>query len=124
MTGISDPDSQYAFGYDNADRPTSVDNAGTPGMPHVVLTSGYDAAGNRTSLADNLGGQNAYTFDVRNWLTELTQSGTGVAPKRVDFAYDAAGRRTGLTRYADLAGAQTVLVSSYSYDNADRLTDL
>jgi hypothetical protein len=34
----------------------SVDNAGTPGMPDVVLSSGYDAAGNRSSLSATIAG--------------------------------------------------------------------
>src|SRR3954453_10399527 len=93
-------------------------------MPRVVLTYGYDAAGNRTSLADNFNGTTSYTYDERDELTSLTQSGTGVAPERAVFASDAGGRRTSLTRYSDTAGMQTVLETTYSYDNADRLTGL
>ena len=124
VTGVSDAFSRYAYTYDNADRLTGVDDLETPTLPRVVLTYGYDNAGNRTSLGDGLGGVTSYTYDVRDELTSLTQSGTGVAPKRADFAYDAAGRRTTLTRYGDLAGSTTVLVTAYAYDNADRLTGL
>jgi RHS repeat-associated protein len=124
VTGISDANSAYAYGYDNANRLTSVDNQGTPGVPHVVLTSGYDNAGNRTSMTDSLGGVTGYAYDSRNQLTSLTQSGTGVAPKRADFTYDGAGRRTSLTRYSDLAGSTTVLATAYTYDDANRLTGL
>ena len=124
LTAVKDPDSQYAYAYDNADRLTGVDNAGSPGMPSVALTYAYDPAGNRTAVQDSLGGLTSYAYDVRNWLTDITQSGTGVAAKRVDFAYDAAGRRTGLTRFSDLAGTATVLVTANTYDDADRLTNL
>ena len=124
LTSVKDPDSQYAYAYDDANRLTGVDNAGSPGMPSVALTYTYDPAGNRTAVQDSLGGRTSYAYDVRNWLTDITQSGTGVAPKRVDFAYDAAGRRTGLTRFSDLAGSATVLVTAYTYDDADRLTNL
>ena len=124
LTGVKDPDSQYAYAYDNADRLTGVDNAGSPGMPSVALTYTYDPAGNRTAVQDSLGGRTSYAYDVRNWLTDIKQSGTGVAAKRVDFAYDAAGRRTGLTRFSDLAGTATVLVTANTYDDADRLTNL
>jgi RHS repeat-associated protein len=84
----------------------------------------YDNVGNRASLTDSLGGVNSYTYDVRDELTSLTQSGTGVAAKRVDFAYDAAGRRTSLTRYSNLSGTTTVLVTANTYDGANRLTNL
>ena len=124
VTGVQDASSTYAFGYDAANRPTTADDLGTPDLPRVILTSGYDPAGNRTSLTDGLGGVNGSTYDVRDELTSLTQSGTGVTPKRADFAYDAAGRRTSLTRYSDLAGATTVLATAYAYDAADRLTSL
>ncbi|MBI3462539.1 MAG: helix-turn-helix domain-containing protein, partial [Planctomycetes bacterium] len=36
---------QYTYGYDDLDRVTSVSNAGPPGVPNVVLSLGYDAAG-------------------------------------------------------------------------------
>jgi len=123
-TGIQDAFSQYAYTYDNANRLTSVDNAGTPTDPHVILSDTYDNAGNRTGLTDSFGGLTSYTYDVRNELTSLTQSGTGVAAKRADFAYDAAGRTTSLTRYSDLAGTATVLATAFAYDNANRLTSL
>ena len=85
--------------------------AGTPGAPSVTLTYGYDAAGNRTSLTDSLGGVVSYTYDERNELIQETQSGTGVAAQRADFVYDAAGNRTSLTRYSDLAGTSVVAVT-------------
>src|SRR5690606_3010886 len=51
LTAASDPDSSYAYEYDNLGRVTTVDNNGTPGVTRVVLTAGYDATGNRTTLA-------------------------------------------------------------------------
>jgi YD repeat-containing protein len=51
----SDPDSSYTFTWDVLDRVLTADflrtRAGTPDVPHVVLTYGYDAAGNITSVA-------------------------------------------------------------------------
>jgi RHS repeat-associated protein len=123
-TGVQDANSHYAFGYDNANRLTSVDNQGTTGVPHVILTYTYDNAGNRTGLDDSLGGLTSYSYDVRNELTSLTQSGTGVTAKRADFGYDAAGRMTSQTRYSNLAGTTTVLVTAYAYAGADRLTSI
>ena len=124
LIGAGDAHSQYTYTYDAANRPTTVDDQGTPGLPRVVLTSSYDNAGNRTSLSDGKGGLTSSTYDVRDELTGLSQSGTGVAPKLVNFAYDPAGNLTALTRYSDLAGTTTVLASAYSYDMANRLTTL
>jgi len=124
LTSIQDPNSDYAFGYDADNRLTSVDNSGTPGMPHVVVTYAYDADGNRTSLDDNFNGLTSYTYDVRDEMTGETQSGTGVAAKSVAFAYDDSGRMTTLTRYSNLAGTIEVGATTYTYDQADRLTGL
>ncbi len=127
VTSIGDATSQYAYGHDDANRLTSIDNLGTPGLPRVVLTHGYDPAGNRTGLADSLGGRYAYGYDARDELTSLSQTGTtgsGVADERVQLAYDNANRMTSLTRYADLAGQNEVMASIYAYDGADRLGTL
>ena len=124
VTDVQDPDSHYAYIYDSANRLLTVDDNGTASLPRVTLTYGYDPKGNRTSVDDSLGGLTSYTYDARDELATITQSGTGVAPKRVDFAYDAASRRTTLTRYSDLAGTTPVLATLYAYDAADRLTTL
>jgi YD repeat-containing protein len=47
-----------------------------------------------------------------------------VEEKRVDFAYNALGQFTGITRYADLAGSDLVATTEYTFDNAHRLTAL
>ena len=124
VTGITDPDSTYAYTYDNADRVKTVSNAGTPGMPYVLFTSNYDAGGRRYNRIDNHNGTTGYIYDIRDQLTTVRESGTGISSKRADFAYDAAGRRTTLTRYTSLAPVGTVLVTSYDYDDADRLSTL
>jgi len=124
LTAVGDADSAYAYAYDNADRLTSVDNQGTPALPRVVLTYGYDPVGNRTGVADGLGGVTSYAYDQRDQLVSLTQSGAGVAPKRADFTYDNAGDMSSMTRYSDLAGSQRVMATAYAYDDADRLTAL
>jgi RHS repeat-associated protein len=101
-------------------------------VPEVVLTQAFDAAGNRTSLAAQIGNTadflSACTYDDLGRMTRVEQSGqTGgnsVAPKRVDFAYDAASRFDTITRYANLAGTQLVAQTDYTYDDASRLTAL
>jgi RHS repeat-associated protein len=128
LMAASDTSSSYAYTYDKDGRLMSVTNAGTPGVPTVVLNYTYDAANNQKTRTDTINGQvagtNAYSYDVLNRLTSITQSGTGVTPKRVDFSYDDASQMTGITRYSDLAGTQQVAASVYTYDNAGRLTGL
>ena len=81
---------------------------GTIGFPNVLLNYSYDAVGNLLSVSDKINGilkgTNAYTYDILNRVTRLTQSGTGVTGKRVDLTYNAASQMTGLNRYGDLAG--------------------
>jgi len=115
LTSASDPDSAYAYTYDNLDRVTSSTNAGTPGVPTVVLASAYDADSRRTSLTATVGGtadfQNTYLYDPLSRMTSVRQTGqTGgntVAQKRVDFEYNAIDQFTKITRYKDTAGAAT-----------------
>ena len=40
------------------------------------------------------------------------------------MAYDAAGRLTSLTRYANLAETQTVATTTYAYDHANQVTSI
>jgi YD repeat-containing protein len=42
----------------------------------------------------------------------------------VDFAYDAFGRTSAITRYADLAATALVAATTFTYDSAGRLTEL
>ncbi|QGJ68577.1 RHS repeat-associated core domain protein [Planctomycetales bacterium 10988] len=132
MTSVGDPDSTYGFVYDILGRVTSVSNAGTPGLPEVVLTQTFDAVGNRTSLSatvdSTLDFLTTYTYDDLHRLTRVTQQGqsggNAVAEKRVDFAYNALGQFTTITRFSDLAGSNEVVESVYTYDSFARLTDL
>ena len=128
LTAASDPDLAYAYRYDAAGRLVSTDNAGTAGVPNVLLSYGYDAVNNRTSVTDTItgiqAGVEAFTFDALDRVTQITQQGTGVTEKRVDLTYDAASQMTGLARYSDIAGTQPVANTTYMHDAAGRLTDL
>jgi YD repeat-containing protein len=105
-----------------------------PNTPRVILTSAYDAAGNRTSLAATLAGtadfKNVYTFDALNRMTRVDQTdqsgGNAVAEKRVDFSYNAIGQFTEIARYKDTDGGSTheVATATYGYDSLGRPTDL
>jgi RHS repeat-associated protein len=125
---ISDPDSRYAYTYDLVGRLITVDNTGTPNTPAVILTYGYDAVNNLTSVTDNINGQQrgttAYSYDNLNRTTQITQSGNGVTDKRINLAYNKASQTTQIARYADLNGNTLIAQSDYSYDPSGRLTQL
>jgi RHS repeat-associated protein len=128
LTSASDPDSAYAQTFDALARVTSVSNSGTPGVPAVVLTPGYDAASQRTSLAATVNGAgdflSTFQYDALGQRTSTQQSGTGVSPKRVDVSYNAAGQLDGISRFSDLAGTQLVATSTHGYDPSGRLSSL
>ncbi|MHB1037228.1 MAG: hypothetical protein ACYC35_21605 [Pirellulales bacterium] len=50
--------------------------------------------------------------------------GNPVAPKRVEFGYDVAGRPETVTRYADLAGTKMVALTALGFDDASRLRNM
>jgi RHS repeat-associated protein len=128
LLSVTDPFSSLAFTYDNRDRVQTVDNTGTPGVPPVVLTYTYDPTSNVLSVSDTIGGQpgavTAYEYDALHRMDRVTQSGSGVQPKRVDLAYNSLGQFDSIRRYSDLAGTQLVVASQYQYDALNRLTSL
>ena len=91
---------------------------------------GNGSAGRLARRIDRRGWVRNSSYDDLGRVTHLTQdspvSGNTVAEKRVDFAYDDAGRYTTITRYKDLdgGGANEVAVSTYTFDDTARLTDL
>ncbi len=112
-TNASDNYSDYASAYNADGLMTSDDNDGTPNVPHVVLAMGYDHLGRETSLsatiaciADFL---NNYTHDSGR----KSDSNYPARPDRrqacsrgetlVNFAHDADGEYTTISRYADPA---------------------
>lgn len=126
MISARDADSVYAMTYDAMGSLKTFNTAGTPGMPPVMLEYEYDLYGNTRFVREYVNGQAAgvteYTYDARNLITRIMQSGAGVAPKRVDLTYDAGRRLTGIVRYRDLNGAQPVGSSALSYNARSKLT--
>ncbi|NJL52737.1 MAG: RHS repeat protein [Hydrococcus sp. SU_1_0] len=124
----SDPDSAYSYNYDLDGRVTKVDNAGTPGVPNVVFGYQYDPVDNLTQVTDKIDGVakgvENFTYDPLNRVTKITQSGNGVSEKRVDMSYDAASQMTDMSRYSDLTGNNLIAQSTYTFDDAGRLTNL
>ena len=134
VTSASDPSSSYAFTYDNLMRVTSVDNSGTPNIPHVVLASTYDAMNNRTQLTATVAGVadflNSYTYDALRQLTQETQmaqtGGNGVAPKGIGYSYNLDSQFTQVLRFDPTTASPhpDIALGSYSYDAGNRLTSL
>jgi RHS repeat-associated protein len=124
LVSQTDPDSTYTFTYDALNRVTTVDNNGTPGAPRLILTYTYDPVGNTLSVTDNRGVRVDSNYDSRNLLVTRLWQGSGIDPARVDFTYDALGRRTGITRFADPTGTQRIGRSVANYDATGNLTHL
>ena len=111
------------FTYDRLNRQTRVDNFGTPTSPHVILSYGYDANGNRIFTRDNSGVEVNAFYDQRNRLMGKTWDGPHIDPARIDFSYDdcGCGRKTLVERYADISGIQLVGSSRFNYDTLGRV---
>jgi RHS repeat-associated protein len=125
---VTDNFSSLAFTYDKRGRLATVDNAGTPNAPDVVLTYNYDPAGDLLSVSVTTDGQAdetiSYTPDMLNRVAEITLSGPGISPERVDLTYNEIGQFSTIDRFADLAGTNLVVHSAYAYDALNRLTTL
>ena len=128
LKSASDPDSTYTYDYDLDGRVTSVNNAGTPGVPNVVLNYSYDPVDNLTRVTDRIDGVargvEEFSYDELDRVTSITQSGEGVSDKRVDMSYDSASQMTGISRYSDLEGRSLVVDTNYTYDDDSRLTEI
>jgi RHS repeat-associated protein len=76
-------------------------------VPDVVLSSGYDAAGNRSSSSATIAGTadflNSYSYNTLSQLVQIVQQGQNggntVAPKEIDYKLDAIGDVTGRSGY-------------------------
>ncbi|WP_422925495.1 putative Ig domain-containing protein [Singulisphaera sp. PoT] len=124
LVGASDENSSYTMTYDALGDLASVDNDGTPGLPHVVLTYERDAFGNVTSVKDNFGLTVSNTYDDTGHLLSTQWQGAGVADARADLTYDANGQLTSVKRFSDLAGTQLVGSTTNTYSNAGLLDSL
>ena len=132
LTSIADGDSSLTYTLDALALMTAVSNAGTTDVPTVVLTDTLDNAGRATAQSAVVNGVADYlttwTRDAIGRVTSVTQQGqaggTAVSDKRVDFAYDAAGRLSTVDRYESLGTTAAVAASAYAFDDAGRLTDL
>lgn len=124
MTGASDPASTLTFNFDALNRVQSTTQSNVPGLADFTLNYAYDDMGNVTSVTDNYGVQVASTYDVRNRLQNRSWQGGGITGALVRFGYDAAGNKTTVQRYSDVAGTQLVGQSAYAFNGEHAITHI
>jgi len=124
VIAASDAFSSYTMTYDALGDLATIDNDGTPGVPHVVLTYERNAFGDVTSVKDNLGLTVSNTYDDIGQLTSTQWQGGGVASARADLTYDANGQMTSIKRFSDLAGTNLVGSTTSTYTAAGLLDTL
>lgn len=135
VTSAGDSYSSYTLAYDGEGSLASVDNNGTPGVPHVVLTSQWDGQGDRTSLSATIAGVkdflNSYSYDTLSRMTSISQQsqtgGNTVAPKSLYLGYDGVGDITTIDR-SDYVGMgpnpPDAADSALSYNALGQLTGI
>ena len=135
IASIADNYSHYAYTYDGQGNVASVDNAGTPGVPDVLLSSQYDAAGNRSSLSATIAGMPDFlNTDSYNTLSQLDlidqqgqTGGNAVAPKSIYFGLDAIGDINEIDRANSVAAGPNQSGPAYSllsYNPQGQLTGI
>ncbi len=124
MLTAQDGDSKLTFTYDLLGQMLSADNAGTTNVPRVRLSYGYDAAGNRTRVADNFNVSVDSTYDNRNQLQQRSWTGLGAGgtvSARVGMSYNELGQLSELTRFSSLVTPLPTSRATISYDSANRV---
>jgi YD repeat-containing protein len=109
-------DASKEFSYNNRHLVTKISYEVPNGsnIPRPGLVSfGYDAAGNRTSMTDDFGSM-SYNYDQLSRLNSETRIITNVGVYPLSYAYNLAGALTAIT---NPFGAQV----SYEYDAAGRV---
>jgi RHS repeat-associated protein len=115
MTSASDPAAVVTYQYDSIGRLTREESTHS-GQPLFSIDYGYDGSNNRTSIVDSRGGSTIASFDGLDQLSSLTQSGSGISNKRVQFEYDLAGLPIRVRRFADLTGTTPVGMTAMEYE--------
>ena len=124
LQAVADDHSVIDYTHDATDRVLSTDITGTPGLPPVVLSYGYDAVGNRTQISDNAGVSLTSVYDGSGRLTSHLWQGVGHDPVQIDFSYDAVGDPSTINRFAGIGGLSLLASTGFSYDALGRLTHL
>ena len=117
LVTASNHEGTYAYTYNAAGQvATQTDPWG------LTLTYGYDAAGNKVSVTDSLGGQTSSTYNDNGQLTSRMYTGPEVTSAvNVGLGYNANGQLATVTRSRD---ATIVSQSSYGYNSVGDLTSI
>jgi RHS repeat-associated protein len=133
---INDSWADYEFTLDDLGRVTSTSETIAGFTSPINLDYTYDRNGNRTSTTVNIGAGwfaakeyvNNYTFDRLDRLIRVEQTGqsggNAVADKRIHNTYNKLGQVKYTERFENLTGTYEALRTKYTYDGANRLTDL
>ncbi len=105
----------FTYGYDNANRLTSITQGGN------VVSFGYDAASRRTTATLPFQVTIDYGYSDANELTSLTHKRAGTTLQNLTYGYDLAGRRITMGGTAARINLPPAL-SSATYDAGNRLT--
>ena len=113
LVAASDDDGSVSFTYDKLNRviSTATNNSGNQSL--VSIDYEYDGVGNRTLIADSLGGSAQYVYDNRNLLSELTDNTNNT----LIFSYDLSRRINNITYPNGVIG-------EFSHDSRGRLSDI
>ena len=127
----SDVASGLVYTYDGLGRMATASNAGTTGVPEVVLTLTHNRLNERTDLAAQIDKENtpdfanSYLHDKLGRISRITQtgqtSGNAVADKRADFTFGSLGYNSGISRYENLSTSNLVASTTLNYDPFARL---
>jgi RHS repeat-associated protein len=126
LVSADDGKIKYEYSYEARDLVEKFDRVSL-NQPTVSFTHRYDNVGNLTETKEIVGGAltatTSYKYDdPRYYNTQVTQSGVGLADKRVDFVYAAdSGLMLEVDRYL---GNQLIVKTINSYDDFGRLTGI
>ena len=118
----SDPDSAYAYQYDNLGRLTQADNSAGALAPDFMLNFSYDALSRRTGLSDSVGGAIDYDYNPLHGLTHMSMTVGSTQGPQVDFTRDLAGEVTGIQRRVAATGP--TIDTDFGRDHLGRLTNI
>lgn len=128
LSQANDAFSSVAYTRDTLSRVLREQTAGPNGVPTSLMNFTYDAVGNVLTQQDVINGitgaTNTSTYDVLNRVTQIIQTGAGIATKRVNIGYNALGQFTSLARFADAAGQLPVVASTFGYDVLSQLSSI
>jgi RHS repeat-associated protein len=126
VISADDGNIKYEYSYEARDLVEKVDRL-SAGQSTVSFVHKHDDVGNLTETKELVGGAleatTSYEYDdPRYYNTRVTQSGVGLADKRVDFVYSV---DTGLLEEVDrYLGNQLIVKTINSYDDFGRLTGI